>query len=151
MRQADVRPVTLAVAPGTATTPGYPGSLARWLGGFHVRAYLGQAAFPPPSAFAALSCCAVVGAVACPAHCLLGIALRDSGGASPASTPSYRRMPEAVLWNVCSAFWNCFEKIAQNQPDNSSHFSKQTRNLVIVRLDNRNKIYYYHYRTVLSV
>ena len=40
MRQVSVRPVTLAVAPGTATTPGYPGQLALQLGGFHVRAYL---------------------------------------------------------------------------------------------------------------
>ena len=46
--QAYVRPVTLAVAPITATTPSYPGQLALWLGGFHVRAYHGEAAFPPP-------------------------------------------------------------------------------------------------------
>ena len=48
MRQAYVRPVTLAVAPVTATTSGHSGQLALWLGGFYVRAYLGQAAFPPP-------------------------------------------------------------------------------------------------------
>ena len=48
MRQVWIRPVTLAVAPGTATTPGHSGQLALWLGGFHVRAYPGQAAFPPP-------------------------------------------------------------------------------------------------------
>ena len=54
MRQVSVRPVTLAVAPGTATTPGHPGQLALRPGGFHVRAYPGKAAFPPPEAFAAL-------------------------------------------------------------------------------------------------
>ena len=40
MRQAGVRPVTLAVAPSSATTPGHLGQLALQLGGFHVRAYL---------------------------------------------------------------------------------------------------------------
>ena len=50
MRQAGVRPVTLAVTPSRATTPGYPGQLALWLGGFHLRAYSGRAAFPPPEA-----------------------------------------------------------------------------------------------------
>ena len=50
MRQGYSRPVCLAVAPGTATTPGHPGQLALWLGNFHVRAYLGTAAFPPPGA-----------------------------------------------------------------------------------------------------
>ena len=47
MRQAGVRPVTLAVAPSRATTPGYPGQLALWLGGFHIRAYPGETASPP--------------------------------------------------------------------------------------------------------
>ena len=50
LRQADVRPVTLAVAPVTATTPGHLGQLALSPGGFHSRAYPGQAAFPPPGA-----------------------------------------------------------------------------------------------------
>ena len=50
MRQAGVRPVTLAVAPVTATTPGCPGQLALWLGDFHIRACPGEAAFPPPGA-----------------------------------------------------------------------------------------------------
>ena len=50
MRQVYGRPVTLAVAPVTATTPSYPGQLALQLGGFHVRAYHGEAAFPPPGA-----------------------------------------------------------------------------------------------------
>ena len=40
MRPTQVRPVALAVAPVTATTPGHPGQLALWLGGFHVRATL---------------------------------------------------------------------------------------------------------------
>ena len=50
MRQGYIRPVTLAVAPVCATTPGHPGQLALWPGGFHLRAYLGAAAFPPPGA-----------------------------------------------------------------------------------------------------
>ncbi len=50
MRQGYVRPVTLAVAPVCATTPGYPGRLALWPSGFYIRAYLGEAAFPPPGA-----------------------------------------------------------------------------------------------------
>ena len=49
MRQDYVRPVTLDVAPVTATTPGHPGQLALWPGGFHLRAYPGAAAFPPPN------------------------------------------------------------------------------------------------------
>ena len=48
MRQGYVRPVPLAVTPSSATIPGYLGQLALWLGGFYVRACLGQAAFPPP-------------------------------------------------------------------------------------------------------
>ena len=43
MRQAYGRPVTLTVAPSSATTPGYPGQLALWLGGIPVRAYSGEA------------------------------------------------------------------------------------------------------------
>ena len=39
-----------AVAPVTATTPGLSGQLALQPGGFHIRAYPGQAAFPPPGA-----------------------------------------------------------------------------------------------------
>ena len=50
VRQVYGRPVTLAVAPVAATTPGYPGQLALSPGNFHVRAYPGQAAFPPPGA-----------------------------------------------------------------------------------------------------
>ena len=50
LRQVSIRPVTLAVAPSRATTPSYLGQLALQLGGFHVRAYLGEAAFPPPIA-----------------------------------------------------------------------------------------------------
>ena len=46
LRQVDPRPVTLAVVPGTATTPGHPGQLALRLGGFPVRAYPGEAAVP---------------------------------------------------------------------------------------------------------
>ena len=42
--------MTLAVAPVCATTPGSPGQLALWLGAFHLRAYLGEVAFPPPGA-----------------------------------------------------------------------------------------------------
>ena len=50
LRQAGVRPVTLAVAPVCATTPGHPGQLALWPGDFHLRACPGEAAFPPPGA-----------------------------------------------------------------------------------------------------
>ena len=38
------------MAPGTATTPGHTGQLALSPGDFHLRAYPGQAAFPPPGA-----------------------------------------------------------------------------------------------------
>ena len=38
------RPVTLAVAPATATIPGHPGQLALWLGVFHSRASPGETA-----------------------------------------------------------------------------------------------------------
>lgn len=48
MRQGHVRPVTLAVAPGIATTPGHLGQLALWLGGLPVRAYPGEAVSQPP-------------------------------------------------------------------------------------------------------
>ena len=60
------------------------------------RAYLGIAAFPPPEvrlrmtaagSVCRTSCVAVVGAVACPARWFPGIALGDSGGASPSPTP----------------------------------------------------------------
>ena len=91
LRQDWVWPVTLAVAPVTATTPGHPGQLALWLGGFHLRAYHGEAAFPPPVAFAAPSCDAIVGAVACPARWLPVFALGDLGGASPSPMPSNAR------------------------------------------------------------
>ena len=37
--------------PVSATIPGHLGQLALWLGGFPVRAYLGEAAFPPPGAW----------------------------------------------------------------------------------------------------
>ena len=58
MRQVYGRPVTLAVAPVPATIPGPPGQLALQLGGFHVRAYHGEAAFPPPEAWThPLWCC----------------------------------------------------------------------------------------------
>ena len=50
MRQGYVRPVPLAVTPSYATIPGYLGQLALSSGGFHVRAYPGEAAFPPPGA-----------------------------------------------------------------------------------------------------
>ena len=46
MRQAYGRPVTLAVAPGSATTPGYLGQLPLWLGGLPVRAYCGVCGVP---------------------------------------------------------------------------------------------------------
>ena len=60
------------------------------------RAYHGEAAFPPPEvrlrmtaagSVCRTSCVAVVGAVACPARWFPGIALGDSGGASPSPTP----------------------------------------------------------------
>ena len=46
LRQAGVRPVTLAVAPVTATTPGHLWQLALQPGGFHLRAYSGVCGVP---------------------------------------------------------------------------------------------------------
>ena len=46
LRQVYGRPVTLAVAPGTATTPGHLGQLALSPGGFHSRAYLRRSGVP---------------------------------------------------------------------------------------------------------
>ena len=54
----------LFVPPHQATQGSWP----YYRGGFHAQAYPGEAALPPPEVSAAPSCCAVVGAVACPAR-----------------------------------------------------------------------------------
>ena len=59
--------------------------LALWLGGFHLRAFPGEAAFPPPSARPPAESCR---GGACPSRISQGNSRRVAGRASPAPTPS---------------------------------------------------------------
>ena len=88
VRQVWVRPVCLAVAPICATTPGPLGQLALWRGGFHIRAYSREAAFPPLGARLSVGRCR---GGACPSRISQG---NTRGASGPGKPGPYHSLPE---------------------------------------------------------